>query len=97
MVTGDRGGRGRAGGGVTSLRWRAGLDRWIADVAAAVYADVPLIGFKIDEAVTSPENVDSLLSWPREQKAWGTASTAQPTLEAPPPTLPFSPFLMLSL
>lgn len=39
--------------GVASLTWRAGLDRWLADVATAVYADVPfqraLIGFEIDE------------------------------------------------
>ena len=39
--------------GVESLTWRAGLDRWLADVAAAVHADVPfhraLIGFEIDE------------------------------------------------
>ncbi|MFK3980598.1 hypothetical protein ACI2K4_09520 [Micromonospora sp. NPDC050397] len=39
--------------GVESLAWRAPLDRWLADVAVAVYADVPfqraLIGFEIDE------------------------------------------------
>ena len=38
--------------GVASLTWRAGLDRWLADVATAVHADVPfqraLIGFEID-------------------------------------------------
>jgi hypothetical protein len=39
--------------GVESLTWRAPLDRWLADVAVAVHADVPfqraLIGFEIDE------------------------------------------------
>lgn len=39
--------------GVESLTWRSALDRWLADVAIAVYADVPfhraLIGFEIDE------------------------------------------------
>ena len=39
--------------GVESLTWRAGLDRWLADIATAVYADAPfqraLIGFEIDE------------------------------------------------
>jgi hypothetical protein len=39
--------------GVESLTWRGALDRWLADVAAAVYADVPfqhaLIGFEVDE------------------------------------------------
>lgn len=39
--------------GVESLTWRAVLDRWLADVAAAVYGDVPFqrapIGFEIDE------------------------------------------------
>ncbi|TDC48916.1 hypothetical protein E1258_27590 [Micromonospora sp. KC207] len=39
--------------GVESLTWRSALDRWLADVAVAVYADVPfhraLIGFEIDE------------------------------------------------
>jgi hypothetical protein len=39
--------------GVASLAWRAGLDRWLADVATAVYVDVPfqraLIGFEIDK------------------------------------------------
>jgi hypothetical protein len=40
--------------GVKSLTWRAVLDRWLADVTAAVYDDVPfqraLIGFEIDES-----------------------------------------------
>ncbi|WP_439657929.1 hypothetical protein ACSHWB_36845 [Lentzea sp. HUAS TT2] len=40
-------------GGVESLTWRAPLDRWLADVAVAVHADVPFhrafIGFEIDE------------------------------------------------
>jgi hypothetical protein len=39
--------------GVESLTWRAPLDRWLADVAVAVHADVPvqraLIGFEVDE------------------------------------------------
>ncbi|MEV0394190.1 hypothetical protein [Polymorphospora rubra] len=39
--------------GVESLTWRAPLDRWLAEVAVTVYADVPflraLIGFEIDE------------------------------------------------
>lgn len=39
--------------GVDSLTWRAPLDRWLADVSVAVYADVPFqhafIGFEIDE------------------------------------------------
>ncbi|MFJ8579460.1 hypothetical protein [Micromonospora sp. NPDC093277] len=39
--------------GVKSLTWRSALDRWLADVALAVYGDVPfhraLIGFEIDE------------------------------------------------
>jgi len=39
--------------GVESLTWRSTLDRWMADVAIAVYTDVPfqraLIGFEIDE------------------------------------------------
>jgi hypothetical protein len=39
--------------GAASLSWRAPLDRWLADVAAAVYADVPfhraLIGFELDD------------------------------------------------
>ncbi|WP_089155996.1 hypothetical protein [Micromonospora sp. NBS 11-29] len=39
--------------GVESLTWRSALDRWLADVAIAVYAEVPfhraLIGFEIDE------------------------------------------------
>jgi hypothetical protein len=38
---------------VESLTWRAPLDRWLADVAVAVYADAPfqraLIGFEINE------------------------------------------------
>jgi hypothetical protein len=40
------------GGAGASLRWRAPLDRWLADVAATVHAQVPfrraLIGFEID-------------------------------------------------
>jgi hypothetical protein len=40
--------------GAASLTWRAGLDRWLADIAAAVFADVPfqraVIGFEVDEA-----------------------------------------------
>jgi len=40
--------------GAGSLSWRAGLDQWLAGVAAAVYAEVPferaVIGFEIDEA-----------------------------------------------
>jgi hypothetical protein len=39
--------------GVESLAWRAGLDHWLAQVAATVYIDVPfqraLIGFEVDE------------------------------------------------
>jgi hypothetical protein len=39
--------------GVESLSWRAPLDRWLADVAVAVHAEVPfqraLIGFEVDE------------------------------------------------
>jgi hypothetical protein len=39
--------------GVESLTWRSPLDRWLADVAVAVHAEVPfqhaLIGFEIDE------------------------------------------------
>jgi hypothetical protein len=39
--------------GAASLSWRDGLDRWLAGVAAAVYADVPferaVIGFEVDE------------------------------------------------
>ena len=39
--------------GVESLTWRSPLDRWLADVAVAVHADVPFqrafIGFEIDE------------------------------------------------
>lgn len=39
--------------GVESLTWRAGLDQWLAEVAAAVYTDVPfqraVIGFEVDE------------------------------------------------
>lgn len=39
--------------GAESLTWRAPLDRWLADVATAVYADVPfqraLIGFEVDD------------------------------------------------
>lgn len=42
-----------ADGGPRSLSWRAPLDRWLAGVAAAVYADVPfqraLVGFEVDE------------------------------------------------
>jgi hypothetical protein len=45
--------RGQLPSGVGSLVWRAPLDRWLADVAVAVHADVPfqraLIGFEIDE------------------------------------------------
>lgn len=40
--------------GAASLAWRAGLDQWLADIAAAVHADVPfqraVIGFEVDEA-----------------------------------------------
>lgn len=40
--------------GVASLLWRAGLDQWLAGVAAAVYAEAPferaVIGFEVDEA-----------------------------------------------
>lgn len=43
--------------GVESLAWRAPLDRWLADIAVAVYADVPftraLIGFEVDEDADS--------------------------------------------
>ena len=43
---------------VESLTWRAPLDRWLADVAVAVHADVPfrraLIGFEVNETPTSP-------------------------------------------
>jgi hypothetical protein len=39
--------------GVESLAWRTPLDRWLADMAVAVHADVPfqraLIGFEIDQ------------------------------------------------
>ncbi|MBQ1048186.1 hypothetical protein KBX50_06875 [Micromonospora sp. C51] len=39
--------------GVESLTWRSALDRWLADVAIAVYGEVPfhraLIGFEVDE------------------------------------------------
>ncbi|MGC4747348.1 hypothetical protein ACLQ28_17090 [Micromonospora sp. DT201] len=39
--------------GVESLVWRAPLDRWLAEVAVAVHADVPfqraVIGFEVDE------------------------------------------------
>ncbi|MFI6784514.1 hypothetical protein [Micromonospora sp. NPDC050276] len=39
--------------GVESLVWRAPLDRWLADIAVAVYDDVPfhlaLIGFEVDD------------------------------------------------
>ncbi|MEG3633539.1 hypothetical protein [Micromonospora palythoicola] len=39
--------------GVESLTWRSALDRWLADIAIAVYDEVPfqraLIGFEIDE------------------------------------------------
>ncbi len=39
--------------GHESLAWRAPLDRWLADVAITVHADVPfqraLIGFEVDE------------------------------------------------
>ncbi|MEV4710345.1 hypothetical protein [Micromonospora sp. NPDC049374] len=39
--------------GVESLTWRSTLDRWLADVAIAVYGEVPfhraLIGFEVDE------------------------------------------------
>jgi hypothetical protein len=39
--------------GMKSLIWRAVLDRWLADVAAAIYDDVPfqraVIGFEVDE------------------------------------------------
>jgi hypothetical protein len=39
--------------GVESLVWRAALDRWLADVAAAIYEQVPfrraVIGFEGDE------------------------------------------------
>jgi hypothetical protein len=41
--------------GVESLTWRAPLDRWLADVAVAVYDDAPfqraLIGFEINEDI----------------------------------------------
>jgi hypothetical protein len=41
--------------GVESLSWRAPLDRWLADVAVVVHAEVPfqraLIGFEIEENV----------------------------------------------
>ncbi|MGW0215689.1 hypothetical protein ACWDXH_14985 [Micromonospora chokoriensis] len=39
--------------GVESLIWRAPLDRWLADIAVTVYADVPfaraVIGFEADD------------------------------------------------
>jgi hypothetical protein len=39
--------------GADSLTWRAPLDRWLADVAVIVHAEVPfqraLIGFEVDE------------------------------------------------
>ena len=45
--------------GVESLAWRAPLDRWLADVAVAVHADVPfgraLIGFEVDEVEITAE------------------------------------------
>ncbi|WP_157437881.1 hypothetical protein [Actinoplanes subtropicus] len=40
--------------GPASLAWRAGLDQWLADIAAAVYAEMrfqrAVIGFEVDEA-----------------------------------------------
>ncbi|MEU4242386.1 hypothetical protein [Actinoplanes sp. NPDC026619] len=39
--------------GAESLTWRAALDRWLADIAAIVYREVPfqraVIGFEVDE------------------------------------------------
>jgi len=39
--------------GAESLTWRAGLDRWLADIAIAVHAEVPcqrvVIGFEVDQ------------------------------------------------
>lgn len=43
--------------GAESLQWREPLDRWLADVAGAVHAEVPLrralIGFEVDERSTA--------------------------------------------
>ncbi|MET7667713.1 hypothetical protein [Micromonospora luteifusca] len=53
--------------GVESLTWRAPLDRWLADVAVAVYGDVPfhraLIGFEVDQAadITADERYAAVL------------------------------------
>lgn len=53
--------------GVESLTWRAPLDRWLADVAVAVHADVPIqravIGFEVDEDadITADERYAAVL------------------------------------
>lgn len=53
--------------GVESLAWRAPLDRWLADVAVAVYADVPfqraLIGFELngDSDITGDQRYAAVL------------------------------------
>ncbi|MFG1869296.1 hypothetical protein [Micromonospora arborensis] len=53
--------------GVESLTWRAPLDRWLADVAVAVHAEVPfhraVIGFEVDQDadVTDDERFAAIL------------------------------------
>jgi hypothetical protein len=53
--------------GVESLTWRAPLDRWLADIGANVYADVPfqraLIGFEInvDTDITADQRYAAVL------------------------------------
>jgi hypothetical protein len=49
------------------VTWRAPLDRWLADVAVAVHADVPfqraVIGFEVNEdaAITADQRYDAVL------------------------------------
>ena len=53
--------------GVESLTWRSPLDQWLADVAEAIYTQVPfrraLIGFEIDDEadITSDERFAAVL------------------------------------
>ena len=51
--------------GVESLQWREPLDRWLAEVAGAVHAEVPLeralIGFEVDDDSTA-KGYDAILT-----------------------------------
>lgn len=67
--------------GAASLTWRAGLDQWLAGIAAAVFAEVPfqraLIGFEVDEAraITADKRYAAVLVPGRDGLEYRPATT----------------------